>query len=65
VDGWLDQAAQLPGCAPEGRGERYRQVQRRLAEQVPYIFLGGPLATWAVQEKWQGMEVENWATSQR
>jgi peptide/nickel transport system substrate-binding protein len=60
VDGWLDEAASLPGCAADARGERYRQVQRRLAEQVPYLFFGGPLDTWAVQAHWAGVEPGPW-----
>ena len=47
VDAWLDQARQLPGCGLAPRGDLYKEVQRRLYERVPYIWLGGELAAWA------------------
>ncbi len=47
VDKWLDEADQLPGCSVAGRAQRYRQIQQRLAEMAPYVFIGSQPTTWA------------------
>jgi peptide/nickel transport system substrate-binding protein len=61
VDRLLDEAAQLPGCDAAERGDRYRQVQRRLYEQTAAIFLGGPLKSWAYGARWRTIEPGPWA----
>jgi peptide/nickel transport system substrate-binding protein len=60
VDQWLEQAAQAPGCDPQQRAARYRQVQQRVHEQVPYVFIGGPLAFWGYNQRWQQVQLGPW-----
>jgi peptide/nickel transport system substrate-binding protein len=60
VDVWLDEAAQLPGCAPAARGARYRQVQQRLQEQLAYVIIGGRLNHWGYQNRWQNIKPGPW-----
>ncbi len=60
IDQWLDEADRWPGCDPAGRAERYRNVQARLAAQLPAIFLGGPLQTWLYPRHWQGVQPGPW-----
>jgi peptide/nickel transport system substrate-binding protein len=45
VDQLLQEALAVPGCDPTRRAERYRQVQRLLAQERPYDFLFVPYAT--------------------
>jgi peptide/nickel transport system substrate-binding protein len=60
VDGWLESANTLPGCGLDGRGALYRQVQRRLDQVRPYIFLGGHMAAWAYSSRWQDITPGPW-----
>jgi len=60
VDAWLEQARTLPGCELGGRGELYRQVQRRVAEGLPYGFLAGETALWAYAPGWTGISPGTW-----
>ncbi len=70
VDGWLDAADQAPQCGLDARGALYRQVQERIAQTRPYIFLVGHQAAWVYANRWQGIapgpwgltyNVESWA----
>jgi peptide/nickel transport system substrate-binding protein len=60
VDGWLDAAQTTPGCALAARGALYRQVQQRLAVELPAIFLAGPMAAWGYSTRWQGIAPGPW-----
>lgn len=60
VDAWLEQARTLPGCDLMARGELYRQVQRRVAEESPYAFLSGELPVWAHATRWAGIAPGPW-----
>ncbi len=60
VDKWLDEADQLPGCSVAGRAQRYRQIQQRLAEMVPYIFIGSQPTTWAFTSALRGQLPGPW-----
>ena len=60
VDTWLTQAAQLPNCDINARGDLYRQVQQRIATQHPYIFLAAQQSAWAYQNRWQGIDPRPW-----
>ena len=60
VDKWLESATQLSGCDLNSRGDLYKQVQQRVAGQLPYIFLAAQESTWAYQSRWQGIEPGPW-----
>lgn len=61
IDGWLDAAAQLPGCDLNARGDLYRQVQGRVAELQPYVLLAAPQAVWGYAARWQGIAPGPWS----
>jgi len=42
VDGLIDQARAVPGCAPEDRAELYYEIQRITHEEVAYVWLFVP-----------------------
>jgi peptide/nickel transport system substrate-binding protein len=60
VDAWLDQARRAPGCDPALRAERYRQVQARIYDAVPYVIIGGPQAAWLYNRAWTGIAPGPW-----
>lgn len=60
VDGWLDAADQMTGCGLDDRGALYRQVQERLDQSRPYIFLAGHKAAWAYSKRVQGLAPGPW-----
>ncbi|MFN8491213.1 MAG: ABC transporter substrate-binding protein [Caldilineaceae bacterium] len=60
VDQWLDEAAQLPGCPVAERAQRYRQVERRVYETVPYIFINSEPTAWAFTHHLQGQTPGPW-----
>ena len=60
VDAWLEEARTLPGCDLAARGELYRQVQRRVAAELPYAFLSGELPAWAHSTRWTGIAPGPW-----
>ncbi|MEX1020124.1 MAG: ABC transporter substrate-binding protein [Litorilinea sp.] len=60
VDGWLDQALVLPGCAPDARGALYAQVQARVQEQLPYLVMIGESTSWAMRDEWQNLAPGPW-----
>ncbi|CAN5795391.1 peptide-binding protein [soil metagenome] len=60
VDQWLDEADQWPGCSVANRTQRYRQIQQRLAELTPYIFIGSQPTTWAFTSALRGQLPGPW-----
>ena len=60
VDAWLEQAQALPGCDLAARGELYRQAQRRVAQELPYVFLSGEMTAWAYSARWAGVDPGPW-----
>jgi len=60
VDQWLDEAAQLPGCPVAERAERYRQVERKVYEAVPYIFINSEPTAWAFTHHIQAQTPGPW-----
>jgi peptide/nickel transport system substrate-binding protein len=60
VDGWLDSAMRLAGCDLNSRGDLYKQVQQRIASQLPYILLAAQEGAWVYQKRWQGIAPGPW-----
>lgn len=58
VDRWLDVAMYL--CDSNQRKSYYQQVQQRIHEQVPYVFIGGPVAFWGYNQRWQQVQLGPW-----
>jgi len=64
VDLWLTEARTSTDCEGGYRTQRYRQVQERIHEDLPYIMLGAPLQGWAYRSEWQGILPQPWRFSQ-
>ncbi len=64
VDQWLDEARTAPNCDGGYRALRYRRVQERIHEDIPYIILGVPLQGWAYRAVWQGILPQPWQFDQ-
>ena len=60
VDSWLDSAMRLPGCDLNSRSVLYRQVQQRIASELPYVLLAAPTNAWSYQSRWQGIVPGPW-----
>lgn len=60
VDLWLTEARSAADCDGGYRAQRYRQVQERIHEDLPYIMLGSPLQGWAYRSEWQGILPQPW-----
>jgi ABC-type transport system substrate-binding protein len=60
VDGWLDEARAALACDPAQRGKLYRQVQRQIYQDLPYIFLSGQVKHWAYPSAWQELQPAPW-----
>lgn len=64
VDQWLDEARTAPDCDGGYRALRYRRVQERIHEDIPYIVLGVPLQGWVYRSVWQGILPQPWQFDQ-
>jgi peptide/nickel transport system substrate-binding protein len=60
VDQWLEEARTAADSDGGYRAARYRQVQARIHEDLPYIVIGAPLQSWAYRTEWQGILPQPW-----
>ena len=60
VDTWLDAARTVPACDPAVRGNLYREVQRQIYADLPYLFLTGQVKRWAYPAVWQEIHPAPW-----
>ncbi|MBX3013247.1 MAG: peptide ABC transporter substrate-binding protein [Caldilineaceae bacterium] len=60
VDAWLDEARTTPTCDPAVRGKLYRAVQTQIAQDFPYLMLGGQVRHWAYATAWQELQPAPW-----
>ncbi|MCB0064833.1 MAG: hypothetical protein KDE19_22065 [Caldilineaceae bacterium] len=61
VDQWLDEARNAPDCDGGYRAARYRLVQERIHQELPYIIIGGQLRGWAYGSQWQEVAPQPWS----
>ncbi|MEZ4677736.1 MAG: ABC transporter substrate-binding protein [Caldilineaceae bacterium] len=64
VEQWLREARTAPACDGGYRAQRYRRVQERIQEELPYIILGGQRQGWAYDARWQGILPQPWLFQQ-
>jgi peptide/nickel transport system substrate-binding protein len=73
LDELLDAGLNVPGCSEEERAPIYKQIQQKIYENVPYVFISGGVGNTAYTDDWAGVEpgewnfywnVEKWSLSQ-
>jgi peptide/nickel transport system substrate-binding protein len=60
VDRLLEQANSVPGCKPEDRAPLYKQVQRLIHDDLPYIFISGAVGDTGYRQELGGVEAAAW-----
>ena len=60
IDQLLEQANATPGCAPEDRAPLYRQIQRIVHDDLPYVFIAAPAIDTAYNNRWFGIKPGAW-----
>ncbi len=60
VDRLLQQANSVPGCKPEDRAPLYKQVQRVIHDDLPYIFISGAVGDTGYRSDLGGVEPAAW-----
>lgn len=60
VDQLLEQANTLPGCSPEERAPLYKQIQRQIHDDLPYIFISGAVSDIGYSKRLEGVQPAAW-----
>jgi peptide/nickel transport system substrate-binding protein len=60
LEALLVQGLTQPGCQPQDRAPLYRQIQRILHEDLPYLFLAGIVQNTAYTARWGGIDPGPW-----
>jgi peptide/nickel transport system substrate-binding protein len=60
VDRLLQQANSVPGCRPEDRAPLYKQVQRLIHDDLPYIFVAGAVGDTGYRQELGGVQPAAW-----
>lgn len=60
VDTLLAQANSTPGCQPEDRAELYKQIQRLIYADLPYIFITGAVNDTGYSSQLAGVQPAAW-----
>jgi len=60
VEEKIFKALSMPGCSIEERGQLYKDVQTKIHEDVPYVFIYNPLRTIAWNTRLQGVNPGSW-----
>ena len=60
VDRLLQQANTTPGCKPEDRAPLYKQVQRLIHDDLPYIFISGAVGDTGYRRDLGGVQPAAW-----
>jgi len=60
VDRLLQQGVTAPGCKPEDRAPIYKQIQRIIHDDLPYIFISGEVTDIGYNNRWAGIQPAGW-----
>ena len=60
VEAWLAEASTVPGCDQDRRATLYRQIQARLYEDQPYVWLDMPRNLTVISRRLGGINPEPW-----
>ncbi len=61
MDALLDAGLNVPGCAEEERAPIYKQIQKMIYDDVPYVFISGGVGNTAYSKDWAGIEPGEWS----
>jgi peptide/nickel transport system substrate-binding protein len=57
----LKQGYSVAGCAPEERAPFYKQIQKIIHDDIPYIFVSGRASNIAYNNRWEGVDPQPWS----
>ena len=60
VDRLLAEANSTPGCRPEDRAPLYKQIQRLIHDDLPYIFITGAVTDMGYSQQLAGVQPAAW-----
>jgi peptide/nickel transport system substrate-binding protein len=60
VDRLLQEANTVPGCRPEDRAPLYKQIQRLIHDDLPYIFVSGTVSDTGYRQDLVGVQPAAW-----
>jgi peptide/nickel transport system substrate-binding protein len=60
VDRLLAEANRVPGCRPQDRAPLYKQIQRLIRNDLPYIFISGAVGNTGYRQDLGGIEPAAW-----
>ena len=61
IEDLLVQGYSVPGCAPEDRAPIYNKIQQIIHDELPYIYLYGPVANAFYNKDWTNIEPGTWS----
>ncbi len=60
IETLLEQGLTMPGCQPQDRAPIYREIQKILHDDLPYIFLAGIVQNVGYSNRWGGLSPGPW-----
>lgn len=61
MDELLEAGLNVPGCSEEERAPIYKQIQQKIYDTVPYVFISGGVGNTAYSKDWAGIEPGEWS----
>jgi peptide/nickel transport system substrate-binding protein len=61
IDELLVKGVSVPGCATEERAPYYKEIQKIIHEDAPYVFVSGGVGNMAYASRWQGIKPGPWS----
>jgi len=61
MDQLLEDGLNVPGCSEEARAPIYQQIQQKVYDDVPYVFISGGVGNTAYSNAWAGIEPGEWS----
>ncbi|MFN8440994.1 MAG: ABC transporter substrate-binding protein [Caldilineaceae bacterium] len=62
MDKLLEQGKSVVGCKPEDRAPFYKQIQKLINDDVPYVFISGGVGNTAYAKRWANLDPKPWST---
>ncbi len=62
MDELLANGKSVSGCKPEDRAPFYKEIQKMIHDDVPYVFISGNVGNTGYAKRWQGLDPKPWST---
>jgi len=62
IDELLAKGLAVAGCKPEDRASYYKEIQKIIHDDLPYVFVSGGISDFAIAKRWQGVKPGPWGT---